>query len=458
MKKQLALCLAFVFLASILAACTSGGGAASTASQAQTTSTSAAASTGGEADVNSDGTVNNPEAIATNPDDLVFWSLFSGGDGKYMDTIIKDYNAQASGSQVASIMLVWADYYTKLTTAVAANKGPDIGVCHVSKLPELVAQGVVVPIDSYAQDVGVKWEDFDSNIIDAVTFDSEKYAIPLDTHAHITYFNKDLLEKAGVPLNANNQIDFGGSPEGFRAVMQQLKDNLPEGVTPLSLTSKGDDPYRVWWATYFQMGGTPLVSEDGTTVTMDPQIAQEAMDFVKSLYDDGFAPMGVEDHSKYFQAGSAAIHFGGTWTTGAFESVDGFNFGAQAFPQIFGKPASWADSHVMIIPYNKNRSEEKTKEAVDFINYATSTGAITWAASGQIPSNNTVLASPEFEAMPFRSDYAEAAKTAVYPTRNENFYAIKDILIKNLDNVWNGKASSADTVQSIISEMETAIS
>lgn len=30
-------------------------------------------------------------------------------------------------------------------------------------------------------------------------------------------------------------------------------------------------------------------------------------------------------------------------------------------------------------------------------------------------------------------------------------------MIKNLDNVWNGKVTSEDTVKSIVSEMETAI-
>ena len=99
------------------------------------------------ADVNDDGTVNNPEAVAVDKDKLVFWSLFSGGDGEFMDKMISEYNESSPTKQVQSIMLVWADYYTKLQTAVAAGKGPDIGVSHASSLPELVEQGVVEPLD-----------------------------------------------------------------------------------------------------------------------------------------------------------------------------------------------------------------------------------------------------------------------------------------------------------------------
>ena len=47
-------------------------------------------------DVNEAGTVNNPEAVAVDANKLVLWSLFSGGDGSYMDKIIADsQNEQA---------------------------------------------------------------------------------------------------------------------------------------------------------------------------------------------------------------------------------------------------------------------------------------------------------------------------------------------------------------------------
>ena len=93
--------------------------------------------------VNEDGSVNDPSKVEVDENKLVMWSLFTGGDGEYMTKIIDDYNATSPSKQVQSITLVWADYYTKLQTAVAADKGPDIGLSHVSKLPELVDQGVV---------------------------------------------------------------------------------------------------------------------------------------------------------------------------------------------------------------------------------------------------------------------------------------------------------------------------
>lgn len=412
-------------------------------------------SASGDAQVNEDGTVNDPENVAVEEGKLVFWSLFSGGDGTWMDKIISDYNAAGPAMGVQSIMLVWDDYYTKLQTAVAAGKGPDVGVSHVSKLPELVEQGAVVPIDDYLNELGIDLSSvYSENSLESVTFDGSVYAIPLDTHAEIMYFNKDVLEEAGVALNGDGQLDIK-TPEDLKGILDKIKAVLPDGSSPLALTNAGDDPYRIWWASYYQMGGTALVNEEGTEVTMNKEIAVKAAEFVKSLYDEGYIMEGIDDHQAFFQSGKAGILFAGTWATGAFESTEGLNFGAQSFPQLFDNDSCWADSHTLIIPFNKNRTEDETKAAVEFITKASSEGGATWAQSGQIPSNLDVLESDEYLSLPYRSDYKSALEKAVLPTQNANFYAMKAGMIDSLNTYWTGQADAQTAIDSLFSELES---
>lgn len=459
MKKLLTVLLAIGILTSSFAGCGGGGAAAGagTSPSSPAASSQAAGSSSEQANVNSDGTVNNPEAVTVDKDKLVFWSLFSGGDGEFMDKIIKEYNATNPKKQVQSVMLVWADYYTKLATAVAAGKGPDIGVSHISKLPELVDQGIAIPIDQYTKNAGTDWSKYTDSMNAGVTFEDKHYAMPLDTHAEIMYLNKDLLKKAGVQLNANGQLDIKGTDE-LHSILGKLKSSAADGSSALALPQKGDDPYRIWWAAYFQMGGTPLLNDAGNKVTLDKDIAVKAADFVKSLFTDGYIKSGIEDHQKYFQGGQAGLEFGGTWATGAFEKTKSLNFSAQPFPQLFKNSACWADAHTLIIPTKKSRSDADTQAAVDFINYVSSKGALTWAGSGQIPSNLTVQESKEYKDMPYRSGYAEAAKTAVLPSKNAHFYAMKDAIIKNLDTVWTNQTPTKDAINNISSELESNLS
>jgi len=417
----------------------------------------AGTASGGEAvSVNDDGTVNNPEAVATDKNKLVFWSLFSGGDGSWMDRIIASYNTTNPAKQVQSIMLVWADYYIKLGTGVAARKGPDIGVSHVSRLSELVEQGMVIPLDDYAAKAGVNWSNYAPAMVQSITFNGKKYAIPLDTHAEITYTNTDILSAAGVPMT-NGQISVSNWSE-FKAILDKIKPILKPGQTAIALTNTGDDPYRIWWATYFQMGGTPLINTAGNQVTMDKGIAVKAADFVKSLWTDGYILPGIIDHGQLFQAGNAAFAWMGTWMTGSNSEVKGLNFGAQPFPRLFGtNDACWADAHVFVIPTKQSRSASDTQAAVDFAYWAGTKGAPIWAQSGQIPSYIPVLTSSDFTSLPYRPDYAKAASTAVLPSQHVNFGKMKDSMIRNLDLIWTDQASSSTAIDTIYNEIASAI-
>lgn len=455
-RKVLAMFLTATMAAGVLAGCGGSDKGGETASGGESAANEAGSEEGGEAaDVNEDGTVNNPEAVEVDEDKLVFWSLFSGGDGEFMDQIISDYNASDPTKQVQSIMLVWDDYYTKLQTAVAAGKGPDIGISHASKLPELVEQGVVEPIDSYLEELDINLTTmYGENSLESVTFDGEVYAIPLDTHAEILYYNKDILEKAGVTLNEEGKLDIN-SKDDFFAILDKCKAVMGDGESVISLTNNGDDPYRVWWATYFQMGGTPLVNDEGTEVTMDKDIAVKAAEFVKSLYDNGYVAEGIDDHQKFFQSGKAAFYMGGTWGTGALEKTENLNFAAQPWPKLFDNDSCWADSHTIILPVNPDRTEEETKAAVEFMVSASRDGGVTWAGSGQIPSNKEVLESQEYKDMPYRSSYKSALDTAVLPSKNPHFYAMKAGMIESLNTLWSNTADAATAIDSLYSELES---
>jgi multiple sugar transport system substrate-binding protein len=293
-------------------------------------------------------------------------------------------------------------------------------------------------------------------MVEGITFNGKKYAIPLDTHAEIMYVNLDKIKAAGIPLT-DNHLSIANAAE-FKAILDKIKPTLQPGETALSITQQGDDPYRIWWATYFQMGGTPLVNAAGTEVTLDQAIAIRAAEYIKSLWTDGYILPGIGDHQRFFQDGHAALVFTGTWATGVLSETQGLNFSAQPYPRLFGtNDACWADAHVFTIPTKQARNAANTQAAADFAYWAATKGGATWAQSGQIPSHIPVQSSTAFTALPYRSGYAKAAGTAVLPSKNVNFGAIKDSIIQNLNTLWTDQVTPASVIQNIISEMNAII-
>lgn len=116
-RKVLATFLATCMAVGMMAGC---GGSGSSSNESKETENKKEEKA--KTDINEDGTVNNPESVKVDENKLVFWSLFSGGDGEFMDQVIEEYNSGSPTKEVQSIMLVWDDYYTKLQTAVAAGK------------------------------------------------------------------------------------------------------------------------------------------------------------------------------------------------------------------------------------------------------------------------------------------------------------------------------------------------
>lgn len=131
MRKQLSILLSVLLASTILAGCSSG----KTQTSLQDPSAPAPSGSTNQADVKSDGTVNNPEAVKTK---LWRFSLlvyvFRGRRFLYGPNYFRLQRPNLwQPRQLHHAGM--GRRYTKLTTAVAANKGPDIGVCHVSNCP-----------------------------------------------------------------------------------------------------------------------------------------------------------------------------------------------------------------------------------------------------------------------------------------------------------------------------------
>lgn len=376
---------------------------------------------------------------------LNFWTLFDGGDGANMQALVDEFNKTHPNIQVKNTKLVWGEYYTKLITAVGNGTGPDIGISHTSRLPDLIDQGVATPLDDAATDAGIDWGTFNQNLLNATVVDGEHYAVPIDTHPFIMYYNKKLLKDAGL-LGDDGKPVLEQSADGFVKFLETLKAKLPAKTTPFALSNSNDDPYRLWWALYSQLGGNDVVADDLKTAAVDAEKGAKAADYIQKLYTNGYIKKNDPDFYKNFQSGTAAIMMTGVWATGTWESTKGLEFGAMPIPKIFDQEATWGDSHTIILPTTKDDDKAKRQAAITFANWVADNGQI-WAKAGHIPSKPSVLEKQEFKDLPYRSDYASVADTVKFSKPSTKVWQIRDnSSFKFLNEVWANKMTPADAM------------
>ncbi|MFK0521615.1 ABC transporter substrate-binding protein [Paenibacillus illinoisensis] len=399
----------------------------------------------------------NSDAASDGKVSLSFWTLFDGGDGANMQALVDEFNKTHPDIEVKNTKLAWGEYYTKLVTAVGNGNGPDIGISHSSRLPDLIDQGVVTELDTPAADAGVDWNSYNQNLLSAVTVDDQHYAVPIDTHAFIMFYNKKLLKEAGL-LGEDGKPVLEQSADGFVSFLKTLKEKLPAKVTPFALSNNNDDPFRLWWSLYSQLGGNDVISDDLKSAAIDKEKGIQAADYIQKLYREGYIKKNDPDFYKNFQSGTAAITMTGVWTTGTWEATKDFEFGAMPIPKFYDQEATWGDSHTIILPLTQDEDEAKRKAAMIFADWVADNGQV-WAKAGHIPSKPSVLEKQEFKDMPYRSDYSEVASVVKFSKKSTKTAQIREeVAFKFLNEVWVNKMTPADAMNNMEAGIQKILS
>jgi multiple sugar transport system substrate-binding protein len=155
---------------------------------------------------------------------LRFWNLFGGGDGVNMLAMIDAFRQANPDVDVEAATLAWGPpYYTKLAMAAAGGRAPDLAIMHLSRLPAYAPPGLLDPIDvDLLGEFGVRPTDFPPNIWAQAQHDGRAYAVPLDTHPFVMYYNVDVCRQAGL-LDADGTLRPLSGPDQLIAAFLAAK-------------------------------------------------------------------------------------------------------------------------------------------------------------------------------------------------------------------------------------------
>ncbi|MFS0821665.1 ABC transporter substrate-binding protein [Bacillus sp. 1P02SD] len=364
--------------------------------------------------------------------ELTYWVPFSGSDGEFMEAMVKKFNESQDEVKVQFMNNKSENYYTKLKTALVSNSAPDVAIAHVSRFSELLPTGKVEALDELASEAGLDWSTYGENQVEAVIRDGKHYAVPLDSHAVIMYYNKKYLGDAGL-LNEDGTIKMEPGVDGFTKMLQTLKVELPSDVSPMVIGSNNVFTFWIWYALVQQQGGTYF--KDGKP-TIDTPESKKAMELMQTWLNEDLMPadIGVNSYD-IFKTEKAAVTFTGVWATGNFELNESLDFAAVSFPQLFDQPAAWGDSHTLIIPKQDNK--EKQIAGVKFADWLAENGAM-WAKAGHVPSKPSVQDTEEYKALKFRADYANIMEIVKYMPDSKVLTAVNEAVQQSLVEINYG--------------------
>jgi multiple sugar transport system substrate-binding protein len=405
--------------------------------------------------------------------ELTYWDFLGGGDGVRMKQIVEEYNKSQSDIHVTESTLTWGEpFYTKVHTAVVSGQTPDIMTYHLSHFAAGIVAKDLRPItDEELAQAGLKRSDFQDSIVQRSAELSKTYGqsdqlfgVPLDIHTLVLYYNKTALKKAG-RLGSDGKPTGTDSIDAFTKMLGEVKDKTH--LLPIAVSTNTEEPATCWriWYTFLKQQNGDFIKDGKLTLDDVEKQGAKSLQIMTDWMKQGYMPKNTTypSHVALFTAGRAAFMINGNWEVPTLVDLEKnkkltFEYGVQAFPKLFDKIDTWADSHQLAIPNNQKNppSPEKVAAALKFAAYVVK--QVTWAGGGHIPTYLPVQQSEEYKQMSPNNEYsAQAAKQVslepplpIFGVGGPTFAPISSFLIP----AWNGGIPADQAIKQFDGELQ----
>jgi multiple sugar transport system substrate-binding protein len=324
--------------------------------------------------------------------ELVVWNPFTGPDGNFFTQIVDDFTAETPTVSVRVETQPGAEYVQRLEAARDAQQLPHVIAAGYDALPGLVENGILVPIDDFAQQGGYGPDMFPEAIWNAGQWKDQRVGIPIDTHTMNFYYNKAIFEEAGLDPEAppTNQEEFEAA---ITAVNEQTDK---DGYQMVASGPGANFLVGIQFAALFYQGGGEWTTPDYAEATFNSEAGVQAATYLQHLVNDLGVPKVESDAEiNAFQQGNNAMVWSGIWETTRYQEALGEDLGIAPIPSIFGD-GTWGGSHNLAVTTAAMDNPDLQQAAYYFIDWF-SRNSLDWGAAGQIPARNEVRESPEFQ-------------------------------------------------------------
>ena len=362
------------------------------------------------------------------------------GEACIIQTVINAFDAEDNGVVVNTLPTDWGNYYDQIKASYAGGNPPDVHVMHRSSLAEFAGFGALAALsEEDLAEAGIDTSDWTDGALAGVTWDGEIYGMPMDLHANLWHVNMDLMAQAGL-VNDDGTPILPSSPEEMLEHAAMVEEAT--GVDYLAADfAQFPIGVRLVLSLMWQQGAD-LIADD--TANVDSPEAVAAVESIVALFDAGYAnpELNYADSQQAFLDGEAAVLVNGTWVVDFYDAqaadpeVPLTDYYVASFPAIFDVAATWADSHMWVVPSNlQATSQERYDAALELLAWIND-ASIHWARTGHLSVRESVLASEEYRSLPHRDEYADTVEIARDVERDPAFSAIQDVLNRRLQSIW----------------------
>lgn len=264
----------------------------------------------------------------------------------------------------------YEDTLNNLLIQAAGQNPPDIAKIKTEWLPQFLAMGVLTDLTPYVE--GALKEDFYPGSLDTYLYNGGLYAIPYFSQSYAIFYNKDLLEKAGI---AELPTTFDELLAAAYKVSALGTDDNGNKIYGLGLPGSGTtnaEGYNMFPWLWANGGG---YKDEAGNIVMNSEANLKAFTQIQKLYVDGISPLGLtfNEMRNLFGTGNLGFYWDLMSQTASFtkSSVLGQDYlehiGAFVIPgSEAGRGVSYKTESIFVV-FNTCKEPEQAVKVIDYL-------------------------------------------------------------------------------------------
>jgi multiple sugar transport system substrate-binding protein len=328
------------------------------------------------------------------------WHFFTDREAKAIDAVIKDFQA---GHPKITVTVKPGQDDTKVTQAIGAGNGPDIGLSYSTDIVgKFCSSGAWVDLQQYIDRDKVDINQLNATTREYTEYDGKRCAMPFLADAYGLYYNKDMFAKAGLtapPKTLDELTEYA----------KKLTVKNPDGSIKTAGFLPLTDFYENSASHLAPMVGARWLTDDGRSAIGGDPAWKTLMTWQKNLVDwYGYAnltkfraSLGDEfSADNAFQKGQVAINIDAEYRLAFLaDQAPKLKFGVAPLPT--SDPARYGGGYVTGNVMGISKNAKNPEAAWELIKYLTTNDATIVKLANSlknVPTTTGSLASPDLQA------------------------------------------------------------
>jgi multiple sugar transport system substrate-binding protein len=340
------------------------------------------------------------------------------------------------------------NYATQIILQLNSGRAPDLFLLVGVALAELGAADLIAPLDDYVS-AWDGWAQYPDVLKESQSYDDSVWAVPYLMDTHFLYYNKDLIEKAGLPRDWTP-----ATPDEILDAALAIK-NADDSVIPYALyagANGGNGTVTRGFVPLVYANGGQLKDADGKFI-IDSCAIRAALDYYYRAYQtDKTVPQEVMTSPQPAGAmrqamldGELGILYEGSWVYGGWEDSDpdftNDEIGFVMFPGTGDvKPFAVGGTGNSWFINNQAKDKDLAWAFIEAFNSVENQVKIN-VEDPHIPARKDAAADPAFQATPFLQAMVGSADSLLLTAPDRSFLQLVGIVQNATGLIATGEAT-----------------